>query len=397
MPVSDPAAELQTDDDAIAGMDSVQTILQVICRTTGLGFSAVARVTSERWVACAVRDEIAFGLRPGGELEIASTLCNEVRASDEPIVIEHVAADAVYCEHHTPRRYGFQSYISFPIHRRDGRFFGTLCAIDPKPAQLKTPAILDTFRLFAELISLNLEALDRAVAAASALQTERRSAELREEFIGVLGAEIRNPLNAIVTATAVLKDSPAESTVREMTAVIERSASRMNELTENVLDLARRQLGGGLNASVSNAADLALTLNQVIAVVRADAPGRTISSSIELTRPVLCERSRIEQMLSHLVRNALQHGDRSGIVEVTAFTDAVDFVLSVANTGLPIPPGKLERIFLPSHRTSRDPHERGLGLGLYLCAEIARAHRGSLTAECIGAKTVFTFRMPTGE
>ena len=105
---------------------------------TGMGFAAVARVTEDRWIACAVRDEIAFGLAPGGELKVATTICDEIRRSGEAVVIDHVAADQAFCGHPTPAMYGFQSYISMPILHKDGSFFGTLCAIDPKPATVKT-------------------------------------------------------------------------------------------------------------------------------------------------------------------------------------------------------------------------------------------------------------------
>ena len=150
------------DDVAAVGkIDAVPTILEVVCRTTGLGFSAVARVTEERWVACAVRDEIAFGLQPGGELQVETTICDEIRDSGQLVVIDNVAEDEVFCGHPTPRMYGFQSYISVPIYRPDGRFFGTLCAIDPRPARLNTPETVGMFKLFADLIGFHLDVQER--------------------------------------------------------------------------------------------------------------------------------------------------------------------------------------------------------------------------------------------
>ena len=131
------ADNFQGDLAAVAQIDAVPTILEVVCRTTGMGFAAVARVTDERWIACAVRDEISFGLKPGGELKLETTICNEIRASGEAVVIDHVAEDEAFCGHPTPAMYGFQSYISMPIVRPGGAFFGTLCAIDPRPARLK--------------------------------------------------------------------------------------------------------------------------------------------------------------------------------------------------------------------------------------------------------------------
>lgn len=146
---------------AISEIDAIPKILEVVCRTTGLGFSAVARVTEDRWIACAVRDDIAFGLQPAGELRVETTICNEIRQSGRLVVIDHVAEDAQFCRHPTPAMYGFQSYISVPIRLRDGRFFGTLCAIDPRPARVNTPETIGMFTLFAELIAFHLDSRQR--------------------------------------------------------------------------------------------------------------------------------------------------------------------------------------------------------------------------------------------
>ncbi|GJD52802.1 Sensor histidine kinase RcsC [Methylobacterium crusticola] len=143
---------------AVSSIAAVPTILEVVCRTTGMGFAAVARVTEDRWVACQVRDDIAFGLQPGGELRVETTLCREIRRSGTAVVIDNVSEDAVYCGHPTPALYGFASYISMPIVLPDGTFFGTLCAIDPRPARLNTPETVGMFKLFADLIAFHLNA-----------------------------------------------------------------------------------------------------------------------------------------------------------------------------------------------------------------------------------------------
>src|SRR3712207_6823745 len=167
---------------AIARIDAVPTILEVVCRTTGMGFAAVARVTEDRWVACAVRDEIGFGLGSGGELEIGTTLCSEVRASGRLVVIDHVAEDEGFRGHPTPAMYGFQSYISVPIHRASGALFGTLCAIDPRPARVSAPETVGMFRLFADLIGLHLDALERLEAGERAARAGAELARERLDF-----------------------------------------------------------------------------------------------------------------------------------------------------------------------------------------------------------------------
>ncbi len=92
----------EDDIAAVRRIDAVHRILEVVCRTTGMGFAAVARVTEERWVCCAVRDEISFGLEPGGELKVETTICHEIRQHQKAVVINNVAEDGTYCGHQTP-------------------------------------------------------------------------------------------------------------------------------------------------------------------------------------------------------------------------------------------------------------------------------------------------------
>jgi GAF domain-containing protein len=158
LPVSNLDAALTADIASVAQIDGIASILEVVCRTTGMGFAAVARVTEDRWIACAVRDEIAFGLLPGGELNIKTTICDEIRANGRAVIIDHVAEDEAYRGHHTPAMYGFQSYISMPILLPNGSMFGTLCAIDPRRAKLNRPEVIGMFKNFAQLIAFHLDA-----------------------------------------------------------------------------------------------------------------------------------------------------------------------------------------------------------------------------------------------
>ncbi|MEE1613105.1 HWE histidine kinase domain-containing protein [Microvirga sp. CF3016] len=162
----DEPGAVQDDSAAVAAVSrvgAVSSILELLLDSTGLGFGAVARVTETSWTACAVLDRIGFGLPVGGQLEVATTFCSEIRASRTPIVIDQASTDQVYCTHRTPRMYGFESYIAVPIILRSGEIFGTICALDPKPAKLSEPKTLKTLELFAELIGSQLE-LDETLA-----------------------------------------------------------------------------------------------------------------------------------------------------------------------------------------------------------------------------------------
>jgi GAF domain-containing protein len=144
--------------NAVSATSIVPTILEIICRTTGMGFAAVARVTPERWIACEVRDEIQFGLKTGGELKVDTTLCHEIRQSGKEVVIDDVVNDEYFCAHHTPLMYGFRSYISVPICLADNSFFGTLCAIDPNPAVLVQTPVRSLFVIYSSLIAFLIDA-----------------------------------------------------------------------------------------------------------------------------------------------------------------------------------------------------------------------------------------------
>src|SRR5215210_914822 len=248
------------DLEVVSRIDAVPKILEVVCRTTGLGFAAVARVTEQRWIACAVRDEIEFGLTPGGELQVATTLCDEIRDSGRAIVIDHASEDTNFCQHPTPKMYGFQSYISMPIFLTDGRFFGTLCAIDPRPARLNTPATVNMFKLFADLIAFHLDAQERLKLSETALLNERETAQLREQFFAVLGHDLRNPLNAVRGGSELLAMMQLPEKAVPVVTLIKRSAARMTGLIENVLDFARARLGGGLSLNRVADAGLGATL-----------------------------------------------------------------------------------------------------------------------------------------
>jgi signal transduction histidine kinase len=381
------------DVEAIGRIEAVPMILEVVCRTTGMGFAAVARVTEDRWVACAVRDEIALGLVPGSELEVGTTICDEIRESGQAVVIDHVAHDTDFCGHPTPAQYGFQSYISQPIFRH-GKFFGTLCAIDPKPAQLKNPQVMGMFKLFADMIAQNMESDERLAESQAQLLSERHAAQLREQFIAVLGHDLRNPLASIQAGGRLLAKTPLDERGRMLVSGMQASVMRMAGLIDNVMDFARARLGGGFEIERRADANVREAIMLTVDELRLANPDRGIESDVVLDEPVACDSGRVAQLLSNLLANALRHGDEGGMVMVRARCEVGRFELSVANSGEPIPPERQAMLFLPFERAEHHHGQQGLGLGLYIAAEIARAHGGTLSVTSDAAETRFTFSMP---
>jgi signal transduction histidine kinase len=387
------AANLQDDVAAIGVIDAIPKLLEVACRSTGMGFAAVARVTADRWVACAVRDEIAFGLEPGGELEVITTLCDQIRDTGVAVIIDDVPADPLYRDHPTPAQYGFRSYISVPIVY-DGVFFGTLCAIDPKPANLKNSTAPKLFELFAELIGAHLTARERYAENQALLLGAQEAAELREQFIAVLGHDLRNPLASIDAGARLLTKTPLDPRAKSLVGAMQESVLRMAGLIDNVLDLARGRLGGGFVVERRPDPVLAASLEQVVAELRLAHPARRIEARIDLPGVVDADGRRLAQLLSNLIANALAHGAEDQPVRVEAVVEDGVMRLSVANAGEPIPPDARAGLFQPFTRAAFRPRQQGLGLGLWICAEIARAHAGTLDVASDETETRFTLRMP---
>ncbi|MDF7776731.1 GAF domain-containing protein [Sphingomonas sp. AOB5] len=142
---------------AVQHMPEIEAMLEDVCRATGMGFAAVARVTADRWIACQILDKIEFGLKPGDELKIKTTICDEIRESGRRVYIDHVSGNEAWRRHHTPAMYGFESYISIPIFLADGSFFGTLCAIDPAPSEVSLADLVPLFEQYAAEIAVRLD------------------------------------------------------------------------------------------------------------------------------------------------------------------------------------------------------------------------------------------------
>ena len=389
-PVSEDS--LRADRAAIASIDSIRVMLDVICQSTGMRFAAVARVTEDRWIACTVLDQCAFGLAPGGELEVQTTICDQIRDTGREVVIDHVAEDPEYRDHHTPRMYGLQSYISIPIYRRNKEFFGTLCAIDPAPAKVNNTRTINMFRLFAELIASHLDAQDRLAASAAALLDATETAALREQFIAVLGHDLRTPLSSIGSGAALLRKVSADKAPAILT-LMERSVQRMAGLIENVLDFARGRLGGGLSLQRELTSTLGTELEHVILELQTAWPSSDIRPRIALDAAIDCDPARIGQLLSNLVGNAIAHGAAGLPILVDAAARDGRFTLTVSNHGAAIAPHVIGQLFQPFFRGTTSQRE-GLGLGLYIVSEIARAHGATLDVHSDAQQTRFMFAMP---
>ncbi|MBY2967155.1 ATP-binding protein [Rhizobium leguminosarum] len=227
----------------------------------------------------------------------------------------------------------------------------------------------------------------------SKLAFEQQTAELREEFIAVLGHDLRNPLASIAAAARMLRKEKQTDRAIKVLDLMQGSVVRMSALIDNVLDFARGRLGGGITLE-RRAEHLEPLLRQVIEELRFSHLDRGIEVTIEFDGPINCDSGRIGQLVSNLLGNALTHGTPDEPVRLSAATVDGKLELWIANGGAPISSDAMTRLFQPFFTGEAGTSQRGLGLGLHIASEIARAHGGTITVSSDDKETRFTFVMP---
>jgi signal transduction histidine kinase len=381
----------------IGRIDVIPTLLKVLCEMTGMRVAVVARITDKTWTACAVKDDSHFGLAPGAQFPVDEMLGFEVLASRQPLVIERASTDPLQRLRQAPMLQPIESYISAPIILGNGHHFGNLSALDSSPAKISEPRIVSMFEQFAALIAAQLDNQLLHDQEHDALLDERALGELREQFIAILGHDLRNPLHAVYASSDMLERRLTDPALSAIAVRIKSNARRMSGLIDDILDFARGRLGGGIGVELTEIGNLNAGLLAVVQEFRDAQPDCQIVTDIGVNRAVRCDIGRVQQIASNLLANALTHGRPHSPIGISAKADGHDFVLEVSNAGEPIPAESLDKIFEPFWRHSVSANRNGLGLGLHICWQIVRAHQGriSVTSTREGG-TRFTARLPLG-
>ena len=429
----------------IGMINIIPNLLDVICQTTGMGFAAVARVTEKRWITCSVHDAINFGITAGDELAIKTTLCNEVRELSHAIVIDHVANDPKYSKHHCPAMYGFQSYISVPIMRRDGSFFGTLCAIDPNPNSLNNFKVKEMFSMFAELISFHLDALEKVTISESTLLEEREqhkkiennqkninhslenkikenNDELSEKnisleklskeldaFAYISSHDLQEPLRKIQMLTSIIEKDEYNNLSekgRHNFSRIRNSAERMQNLINDLLTYSRTKIDISRLESVS--------LSKIINDIQIDLKDDIIKSGAVIQTEALCNLKVIEfqfkQLFFNLISNSLKfiNSDTPPIIKIKTQTapssyfnedklgEAAQYCLiSYTDNGIGFEQKYSEKIFELFQSLHDKEKFTGTGIGLTIVKKIVANHHGHITVQAaVNKGTSFSIYIP---
>ncbi|MCM2476435.1 PAS domain-containing protein [Rhizobium sp. CG5] len=216
----------------------------------------------------------------------------------------------------------------------------------------------------------------------------------REQFIAVLGHDLRNPLSSMSAGLRVIsKDVTDQRTIRILRLMGE-SVQRMSSLIDDLLDLARGRLGDGISLSITKAEPIEPLLARIVNEILVAHPERIIETDFDVHRPVDVDHARLEQLVSNLLGNAITHGASDRPITLSAKVEGNLFQLAIRNGGTKISEVTMKRLFQPFSRGEGNASKQGLGLGLYIASEIAKAHGGTLSATSDDTSTCFIFRMP---
>lgn len=240
--------------------------------------------------------------------------------------------------------------------------------------------------------NLVLEVL-RSNAAEDAL---REVAEFRERLIGIIGHDLRNPLNAVLMAGGLLVSSgQLTETDRQLAKHILESGRRMRRIISALLEFTRARLGGGIELQVAEA-DLSTVCEQIANELRI---GSAASIEVRVRGDVVgnWDAVRVGEALSNIAGNAVEHADPGTSVVIDVHDAGAGVVaISVTNHGPDIPSALLRTLFDPFKQgRQKDDHDQThLGLGLFIASQIAQSHGGTLEVESSGGVSTFTMRLP---
>jgi two-component system sensor histidine kinase/response regulator len=217
------------------------------------------------------------------------------------------------------------------------------------------------------------------VALAQELRERTETLRVNEIFLAVLGHDLRSPLSAIINWGRILERSPSASQVPEIGKRLQGSGRRMHQLIEDLLDVARARLGGGIPLRPSEC-DVGQVAQRIVDERLIDEPRDGVRFQRDGNLVGRWDAERLGQVISNLVGNALQHGTTDEPIRIQLDgRDPHTVSMAVANGGA-IPPKLLPHLFDP-FRAGREPsgREGGLGLGLYIVQQIVLAHGGTIT------------------
>jgi signal transduction histidine kinase len=314
---------------------------------------------------------------PQARVSLGSLKAGQIALNREPTVIQNVIGDPQVQDQEWAEREGLVSFAGYPL--------------------IVGQRLVGVVALYTKVeLSENMTSAIATIAGQIAIAVDRDASErFRELFIGILGHDLRNPLNAVLMAQHLLLETAPEAEKRLLLR-LGSSAKRMERMITQLLDFTRARSGGGIALS-REASDLGLICAQTVEELKTSNPQRRIEMTFAGDARGHWDTDRMAQVFSNLIANAVAYGSRDTAVEIGLTASASEVVCTVRNFGLPIPVELVPYLFDPFRRAhhAKAASAQGLGLGLFICQQIVAAHGGKTVVESSEAKgTLFTVTLP---
>ncbi len=284
---------------------------------------------------------------------------------------------------------------AFVALKARGRTLGLLTLGWTRTHPLPTPKSLGLAQAVGDRAAVALDNARLYAEAQKARVLAEDTGAFREQFIGILGHDLRGPLTAVSMSVEVLLrrgglGGPEQRTLQRIAT----STDKMGRMIADILDFTRGRLGEGIPVSPqpANLHDIA---RHAVDELAAAHPGRRLELHTQGSGTGEFDPDRMSQVVTNLVSNALTHGTPEAPIRITLKEEGVGLALEVWNESAPIPPELLPTLFEPFRQGEVRKRSGGLGLGLYIVSQVVKAHGGTVTARSTaGEGTTFTVHLP---
>jgi signal transduction histidine kinase len=280
-----------------------------------------------------------------------------------------------------------RSWLAAPLVGRNGARIGLLHVCDKKTGAFDE----NDEAILVQLAQMASVAIENAWLYASA----RDAAKARDDMIAVVSHDLRNPLNTIVLSASIMAIASSPERPADMVQRIQRAATRMNDLVNDLLDLTK--IDAGTLTIEPRPEVLAGVVEEALDHVRAVAIDKKIALACVVAKdlpPVSIDRHRLLQAFSNLLGNAVKFTGGGGAVRIDAAHAEGAAMVRICDTGSGIAPEHLPHLF-DRHWQARATSSQGAGLGLFIAKGIVEAHGGTITVHStLGVGTTFSFTLP---
>lgn len=359
--------------------------------------STVTLVDDERqfYMSCTGFPEPLATLR---ETPLEFSFCRHTVVLGQPLVIADVRGHPLVGDNPSIDEFGVTAYAGIPLLTADGHALGTLCVMDFKVRDWTPDQVASLTDLAAAVsteIELRMDIAER-VRIESALH---RAVQLRDEVLGVVSHDLRNPVHTVLLASGMLRESLGEDVDQELVQrqveIIGRTARQMDHLIRDLLDVASISSGRlSVDLRPHNSGALLESACESLRAIVEEAGLEFLCEAPADAPSVLADPDRIVQLLSNLVGNATKFTPRGGRVEAALQVQEREVLFHVADSGSGIAAEQLPNVFEQFWQAER-AGRHGSGLGLAICQGIAEAHGGRIWAESReGEGATFFFTVP---